>query len=195
VGANDTVLTADSAEATGMKWAAVGGATQNFSLLSNGTPTGSTYTVSGLSGYDEIMCVIETVRGQTVAGWTLQVRLNTDSSLNYGFYGGIFRNASAYSASIMNNTGGAAFQQISLAATSTNVDSTISGYFNIKGANTSGKKIFLTSTTADNGGGGSNHQMVTGGGVYNSSSVISSISFLNQAASFAAGNIKIYGAV
>jgi hypothetical protein len=54
VGANDTVLTADSTEATGLKWAtpaAAGGMT----LLSTTTLSGATVTISGISGSYKIL--------------------------------------------------------------------------------------------------------------------------------------------
>jgi len=49
VGANATVLTADSAEATGMKWAAAG-AGASWSEYATGSLTGSSITVSSLTG-------------------------------------------------------------------------------------------------------------------------------------------------
>lgn len=48
VGANDTVLTADSTTATGLKWAAVAGG--GMTLLSTTTLSGVTTTVSSISG-------------------------------------------------------------------------------------------------------------------------------------------------
>jgi hypothetical protein len=47
VGANDTVLTADSSTATGLKWAAAGGG--GFTLLTTTALSGSTTTISSIS--------------------------------------------------------------------------------------------------------------------------------------------------
>lgn len=54
VGANDTVLTADSTAATGMKWAAVAGG--GMTLLSTTTLSGVTTTVSSISqSYNQLL--------------------------------------------------------------------------------------------------------------------------------------------
>jgi hypothetical protein len=58
VGANDTVLTADSSTATGLKWATVAGG--GITLLSTTTLTGSSVTVSSISGsYLNLFITIE----------------------------------------------------------------------------------------------------------------------------------------
>ena len=67
VGANGTVLTADSAEATGTKWAtpAAGGLT----LLSTTTLSGATTTISGISqDYKYLMAYILGVTNDTANG-------------------------------------------------------------------------------------------------------------------------------
>ena len=57
VGANDTVLTADSTAATGLKWAAP--ASGGMTLLSTTTLTGATTTISGISGaYNELYVIV-----------------------------------------------------------------------------------------------------------------------------------------
>jgi hypothetical protein len=56
VGANDTILTADSSTATGLKWAAPSGGGVSFTQLSSVTTTGgSTISFTGLSSYNTIM--------------------------------------------------------------------------------------------------------------------------------------------
>jgi hypothetical protein len=64
VGANDTVLTADSSTATGLKWAtpAAGGMT----LLSTTTLSGANTTISGISGdYTNLFVLVQNVNTST----------------------------------------------------------------------------------------------------------------------------------
>lgn len=83
VGANDTVLTADSSTATGLKWAApaAGGFTE---LASGNLPTNaSTITLSNISGsYVDLRLYIRGARCST-AGCSIQIRFNGDTNTNY----------------------------------------------------------------------------------------------------------------
>jgi hypothetical protein len=66
VGANDTVLTADSAEATGMKWAA--GASGGMTSIASGTLSGSSVSLTSIP--------------QTFNSLILQIKKFTASALN-----------------------------------------------------------------------------------------------------------------
>ena len=80
VGANNTVLTADSAEATGLKWATAssGGET----LISTTSLTGASVTLSSIPGtYNDLKLVIKDVVPAT-DGSTLEMRINSDSTAN-----------------------------------------------------------------------------------------------------------------
>jgi hypothetical protein len=64
VGANDTVLVADSAQATGLKWAAP--ASGGMTLLSTTTLSGTTTTISGISGsYNTLLIILQGVTNGT----------------------------------------------------------------------------------------------------------------------------------
>jgi len=81
VGANDTVLTADSAQATGLKWAtpAAGGMT----VLSSGSLSSTTFTISSMSGaYIDLQLVIRNFKTGT-DGATLKLRFNGDTNTRY----------------------------------------------------------------------------------------------------------------
>lgn len=57
VGTNGQVLTADSAEATGMKWAS--GASGGMTLISTGSMSGSSVSVSIPTGYVNVMWIVQ----------------------------------------------------------------------------------------------------------------------------------------
>jgi hypothetical protein len=59
VGANDTVLTADSAEATGLKWATPSSGGMTLITTTAFNNTAATYTYSSLGSYKHLMIVID----------------------------------------------------------------------------------------------------------------------------------------
>jgi hypothetical protein len=73
VGADDTVLTADSSEATGLKWAAASGGGMTL-LSTTATTSGGSVTISGISGSYKNLLVI----GTGITGSN-----NTDSSFRF----------------------------------------------------------------------------------------------------------------
>jgi hypothetical protein len=81
VGANDTVLTADSTTATGLKWAAPasGG---GFTSLASGSLSGTSTVVSiTTTGYKQLVVYVKDVTAS--ADWFPLIRLNGDSGTNY----------------------------------------------------------------------------------------------------------------
>lgn len=99
VGANDTVLTADSTTATGLKWAtpSSGGMTQ----LASGTLSGSAVNITSIAGtYIDLRLVIRNFQPAT-DGAQLGIRFNNNSSANTYLSG----NTSVNSGSSFNATG------------------------------------------------------------------------------------------
>jgi hypothetical protein len=88
VGANGTVLTADSVETTGLKWATPSASTPAFSAITSGTITsGTQLSITGLSSYDNVI-VAFTGANCATSGSQLNVRLNTVTTSDYFLLGG-----------------------------------------------------------------------------------------------------------
>jgi hypothetical protein len=193
VGANDTVLTADSSTATGLKWAAPAAAGANWSLLNAGGTalTGAqTITVSGISGKDKILVLFAGASSVNTSDY-IGLRLNTDSGTNYTQRGGTVQGASTWAAGNVGtfDQSGATF--IYVGEMSNNAGSFLQGYVDLSGCNSSGVKAFtLAGGCFANGGSG--HRFITGGGIYDSSSVITSVSAFSQSSNFDAGSIYVY---
>lgn len=196
VGANGTVLTADSSAASGIAWAAPAGA-KSFSLLGSTTMSGSsTVTISGISGMDEIF--ITAVGWSAAAGNLAFLRLNTDSTNKYYFAGHRSTIFSSYTVNDFGrNDSGApdAISYYNIGSQSNNAGSAGSFGIRISGCNTSGIKM-LSHVAGANAATGFNQELISGQGMYSGTSTISSISIVNgSSVNFDAGTLYVYGAV
>ena len=183
VGANDTVLTADSTASTGLKWAtpAAGGMT----LLSTTTLSGTLTTVSSISSaYNDLFIIVQGAVWGTASD-SLQFKFNTSATNIHGVLN--LNNNGATSSSLIssgNITSGPSFPVNTGGANIFNF--TITNY-----ANTSYYKTFATrlgfpnSTTFMSGHGG--------GQVMTTSAITSFSVETTNAYTFSAGQILIYG--
>lgn len=83
VGANDTVLTADSSTATGLKWATA--SSGGMTLIATTTIDNSvaTYTYSSLGSYKHIFIVAQGLTHNTTSTGSVLIRFNSDTGSNY----------------------------------------------------------------------------------------------------------------
>ena len=189
VGANGTVLTADSAEATGLKWAAPAIA-QNWTLVNSGGTalTGaSVVTISGITDANQILVLV--YGASASANGNVGVRINT-ATTDYRQSTVLYSYQSTYNSNNLQQLSTTDFNDIRIGTFSNNGASVLSGGVHIMGGNSAGFKTFIGFGGADNGGGDNNASRLTIG-AYNSASTISSISVVS-ANNFDAGSVFVY---
>ena len=190
VGANGTVLTAASGQATGLEWATPAGGGANFTLVNaSGTAlTGaSTITVSGITNANSIMIVIDSANAPATS--QIQVLLN-GATANYKTHGMRITAASSYSASLL---GGASYTDRIAICEMPAVASSSQGFVLINGANSTGLKAFNAAGGVARNASSEQVGYVLGG-VYDSSSTISSISLVSTVGNFNSGTVFVYKA-
>jgi len=188
VGANNTVLTADSAQATGLKWATPTAAAPNgYTLLNSGGTTlsgSSTVTISGISNVTSL--IIMTFDASSSASQTISVRINGDSTAKYNTAGLEFTASTAAQwwgestseltcANLSNNSASVAYIAVT-------IDSAASTAF---------KRVSVNGMAS--AGGGSGQKGYVHQGRYEGTAVVTSVSLVSTA-NFDAGKVYVYGA-
>lgn len=192
IGANNTVLTADSTQTTGLKWASVA-TTKSFSLISSSALTsGSTVTISGISGYDQLFIIVDGATS-TTANTDMLIRVNSDTGTNYNQWGLWIEADATYDSTF--NTGNAYTAQthFKIGKTSNSTLAKVNGGIMLHGCNTSGLKMAQITAC---GSSASSTFLQLGyimTGYYNSTSTVSSISIITNLGTFSAGTLYVYG--
>jgi hypothetical protein len=190
IGTNNQVLTADSTQALGLKWATPSATADSFTLLGTGTLTGAaTITVSSISGQNQIYVLVRGASAAASAG--IGIRLNGNTGSSYAQYGPYISAGATYNAgnfTALDYTG----TRIDMAYLSNNASSVAWGGLLLQGCNGSGKKMFSQIGGAD-AAGGTGQTLVSSFGLYDSSSTISSVSLFSSSGNFDAGTFEVYG--
>lgn len=176
-------------------WASpAAGGTKNFTLLNTGGTAlsgSTTVTVSGISNADVIFVYISGASSGTNA-YNVSFRVNGLTTGIYNYAGPYISAGAGYAASNFGIRGGNSEVRATIGEWSDNTGSTMSGWFRITGAATSGQKIidFQTGATAS---GGTGQDLVWGGGYIDTSAAITSISLIqDDGVNFDAGTIRVY---
>jgi hypothetical protein len=185
-GTTDQVLAKNSSTDMDFKWvtaAAGGGSIDWVAVNSGGTSlSGSTTTISGISGANHLLVTWLDASGNSTSG-DFEVNINGDTGTNY-FYGGTY---AAGGTTDWNGSGASGTTRIRIG----NLPQTNSGgygYCLITGGTTTGVKSFQSSMGSNQSGNFSSSV----GGWWNNTATISSISVKVTTGSFDAGKVYVF---
>jgi hypothetical protein len=188
VGTNGQVLTADSAEATGLKWATA--ASGGMTLLSTTTLNSGTtsQTISSISSsYTSILIILKNVR-MSVGGASFTARLNSDTGTNY-----IHGSQTVFGSTNYPRTAYETSFYLGLRTSgSTNWNMQGYGTLELYNYNASGQCQVNYNLMNNDGNNSANLTNVIGAAVYNASAAVSSITFIADS-NFTSGTVLIYG--
>jgi hypothetical protein len=189
VGANDTVLTADSSTATGLKWASAGGSGASFSLINTTTFAGAaSYTISSLGAYNQLYITFDSVRSS--ASSLPIYRFNGDTGSNYAYYvGDMYTNGNTFSTANIyysSNPYGSD-NQIYIGSQGSVTTQGFTGYIQFSGLKSTGPKVGNQFFAWDGG----THSSYNGSALYLGTSAVTSFTISSNALN--SGTMKIYG--
>lgn len=182
VGANGTILTADSAEATGIKWAAAasgGGMTS----LASGSFSGATVSLTSISGSYNSLRLVAYNWAPASANNNLLMRFNSDTGTSYV-------SEVAYTLAADSNANATSIRLTGGTATSSN------GLFVVEipfYASTAAYKYASVGGLTTPGSGGTATRSAFINGFWNSTSAITSIQLIASSGNHGAGTYVLYG--
>jgi hypothetical protein len=189
IGALGTVLTSDGDTAD---WAALAAGGGNFTLVNAGgtTLSGSSVTISGITGADKLFVLIDDLRTGSIYG-EIRLQLSGDTGSNYFSAGQYVRSEATYQTTNLGpSTSYAASPGTAIPIMQLGNDAINTGFagITIQGGNSSGVKPYISNA----GTNGVNNYALNIQGYWDSSSTISSVTVLTNAGNFNQGTIYVF---
>lgn len=186
VGANNTVLTADSSTATGLKWATA--SSGGLTVIESGSFSSTSTLISSIpTTYKQLILQINAWY-LSATGWGLYLRLNDDSTASR------YYNNVAFA-----TTGQTAFNAAKLDLTMDNFGLTTSGYGSVTctlpnyASTTAYKQAIISGVGQGNSTNPSYFTYQANGGLYNQLTAVTSLRITNGAGATQAGTYTLYG--
>jgi hypothetical protein len=177
--------------ATAPEWATLAPAGASFTeLAATATTSGSTVTISGLSGYNTLWITWEAVGTTSTAQPLITVRFNADTGSNYSLSGFTLTNLSA-STTLMSASNASGSTSLTIGNQGASAGNNFSGGLIMQGANTAAVKVGQLIC----GSGGTDATGRSGNFRYTGTSVIDSVSIITAAGTFDEGTLRVLGSV
>jgi hypothetical protein len=175
-------------------WSAPAGGALSFALLNAGgtSLSGTTTTISGISGKSVIMVLVNNASSDT-AGDVVEVRVNGTTTNLYSQKGINLIGYNPYDIGMLSGGGGMTQSGIQIGQGSSNASCVLQGSVIIQGCNSTGGKAF-TSVGSFNNGGSNSMIGFSYNGFINVSAAITSVSVKLEQGSFDAGQVYVYAA-
>lgn len=193
VGANDTVLMADSSTATGLKWGTVSSGGMTLISTTTFNNTANTYTFSSLGSYKHLMIVIDNLsRALTTSIDNFGMQFNSVTTAAYDSKGwgvkGSTSEQQSYNASTHLIFGP---RVVANSSTTTAERGVVMGWIYDYAGST--RKVFTSITRCFNNGSDVNYSY-NAMGIWNDTAAITSFTIFTESASnFNTGTLKLYG--
>jgi hypothetical protein len=166
-------------------WTTPAASSMAFTQIATAAVTsGSTVTISGLSGYNTLYVSCEGISTNSTANPTIAIRFNGDTGNNYNYYG--FYLSTVGSANQVANT-----SKIDLGVQGNNAGNSMSAALMLFGANSTGVKVGQYTNGASNTAGSASMNIC--GFSYVGTSVISSVSITCDVGAFDQGTLRVIG--